>query len=82
MQTIFFDQAAPKKSTNLSINQELLKLARENHINLSQTLEQHLAELLKENQRRKWLEENREAINSYNSRIEKQGVFSDGLRLF
>jgi len=73
MQTIFFDQAAPKKSTNLSINQELLKLARENHINLSQTLEQHLAELL---------EENLEAINIYNSRIEKQGVFSDGLRLF
>lgn len=82
MQTTFFDQAAQKKSTNLSINHELLKLAKENHINLSQTLEQRLAELLKENQRCKWLEENLEAIDAYNARIKKQGVFSDALRLF
>lgn len=73
---------APKKSTNLSINSDLLRLAKESRINLSQALEQRLTELLREEQGRKWLEENRDAIGSYNSRIEKEGVFSDGLRRF
>jgi len=82
MQTILSKLDAPKKSTNLSINSELLRLAKENHINLSQTLEQRLAEMLREEQSRKWLEENHEAIDSYNSRIETGGVFSDGLRRF
>jgi len=82
MQATLFDLAAPKKSANLSINSDLLRLAKENHINLSQALEQRLAEVLREEQRRKWLAENREAINEYNSRIESRGVFSDELRRF
>jgi len=82
MQTNFFDPMAPKKSANLSINHELLKLAKENKINLSRELEQRLADILRETQRNKWMEENREAIACYNARIEKRGVFSDGLRLF
>jgi len=82
MQAAIFDHNAPKKSTNLSINSDLLRLARESRINLSQTLEQHLVELLKEENRLKWRAENREAINAYNKRIEVAGVFSDGLRQF
>ncbi|MFZ5775346.1 MAG: type II toxin-antitoxin system CcdA family antitoxin [Thermodesulfobacteriota bacterium] len=82
MQTELFDSSAPKKSTNLSINSDLLRLARESRINLSQALEQHLVELLRESQRRKWLAENHEAIDAYNSRIEQQGLFSDGVRRF
>ena len=82
MQATLFDPAAPKKSANLSINSDLLRLAKENHINLSQALEQRLAEVLREEQRRKWLAENIEAINEYNLRIEGRGVFSDGLRRF
>jgi len=82
MQAILSKIDAPKKSTNLSINSELLRLAKEHHINLSQTLEQRLAEMLREEQSRKWLEENHEAIDAYNSRIETNGAFSDGLRRF
>ena len=82
MRAILSNIDAPKKSTNLSINSELLRLARENHINLSQTLEQRLAEILREEQSRKWLEENHDAIKAYNSRIETNGAFSDGLRRF
>jgi len=82
MQATLYKPDAPKKSTNLSINSELLRLAKENHINLSQTLEQRLAEMLREEQSRKWLEENHEAIDAYNSRIESAGAFSDGLRRF
>jgi antitoxin CcdA len=77
-----YDTEAPKKSTNLSINSDLLRQAKEFHINLSKALEQRLAEILLEKKRRLWQEENREAIADYNQRIETSGVFSDGWRRF
>lgn len=77
-----FDTHAPKKPTNVSINSDLLQQAKEHHINLSQTLELRLAELLREEKRRQWQEENRDAVEEYNRRIEAHGVFSDGLRQF
>jgi antitoxin CcdA len=82
MQTNSYDSNAPKKSTNLSINSDLLRQAKERHINISQTLELRLAELLREEKSRTWKEENREAIIDYNRRIEAYGAFSDGLRRF
>ena len=48
-----FDQKAPKKPTNLSINSDLLMLAKKSGINLSRALEHRLAELLLEEKRRK-----------------------------
>ncbi len=82
METFLFDQRAPKKSANLSINSDLLRQAKERQINLSQALELRLAELLRDEKRQKWNEENREAIDDYNRRIEACGTFSDGLRHF
>ncbi|HEX9024564.1 MAG TPA: type II toxin-antitoxin system CcdA family antitoxin [Geobacteraceae bacterium] len=82
MQTSFFDPNAPKKSTNLSINSDLLRQAKERRINISQALELRLAELLREEKSRLWMEENQEAIEDYNRRIEARGTFSDGLRRF
>ena len=73
---------APKKSTNLSINSELLRQARERRINLSQVLELSLIELLREEKGRSWREENREAIEEYNRRVAAAGVYSDGVRRF
>ncbi len=77
-----FDTLAPKKATNLSINADLLRQAKELNINLSQTLEQRLAEIVREARRKQWLVENQDAIDAYNQRIEANGVFSDGLRQF
>jgi len=71
-----------KKSTNLSINSDLLRRARAHKINLSRTLEERLTEILRQVERQAWLTENAAAINDYNARIEKNGVFSDGLRSF
>lgn len=82
MQETLYNINAPKKSTNLSINSDLLRRAKDYRINLSKALEQRLVELLLEEKRREWKEENREAIASYNRRIEAAGVFSDGLRRF
>ncbi len=82
MGNIIFNPAAPKKSANLSINADLLQQAKQLNINLSQTLELHLAEIIRQAQRRLWLAENQSALDEYNRRIEKHGTFSDGLRMF
>ena len=82
MQLTLFNPNAQKKPTNLSINSDLLQQAKERHINLSQTLELRLAEILRDKKRQEWQEENQEAIEEYNKRVEARGVFSDGLRQF
>jgi antitoxin CcdA len=76
MQVNLYDPNAPKKSTNLSINSDLLRQAKGYRINLSKALEQRLVEMLLEEKRRRWREENRDAIEAYNRRIEAGGVFS------
>lgn len=82
MSNFVYNQAAPKKSVNLSINADLLHQAKQLNINLSQTLEQHLAEIIRQAQRSQWLAKNKNALDEYNRRIEKHGAFSDGLRRF
>lgn len=79
---MIFNPAAPKKSANLSLNADLLQQAKQLNINLSQTLEQHLAEIVRQAQSNRWLEENKNALDEYNRRIETRGTFSDGLRRF
>ena len=82
MNKIIFNQAAPKKSANLSINADLLQQAKQLNINLSRTLEQHLIEIIRQAQSSRWQEENKNALDEYNRRIETRGSFSDGLRRF
>ena len=77
-----YNPLAPKKAANLSINADLLSKAREMNINLSATLEQALADVLRNKQREQWLAENQEAFTTYNEHVEKHGLFSDGVRSF
>lgn len=77
-----YDPKAPKRATNLSINSDLLRMAREFDINLSATMEIALAGAVKDEQRNRWLAENRDAIEAYNEHVAANGVFSDGLRGF
>jgi len=77
-----YDRLAPRKPTNLSVNEDLLARARARHINLSATLEQALIEALRRKEREAWLAENQAAIERYNERVAQQGVFSDTLRSF
>ena len=69
-----------KQSVNVSIDSALLREARGMRLNLSKTLEERLAELVRQAGREQWLKKNREALEDYNQRIEQAGVFSDGLR--
>jgi antitoxin CcdA len=77
-----YDVTAPKKPTNLSINSDLLRKAKDLEINLSAALEQALTNQLKATQAQQWLEQNRNSIAAYNKSIDENGVFSDGLRSF
>lgn len=73
---------ATKKSANLSVRADLLEEARAYKINLSQTLEAALQVELKREKERRWLEENRAAIDAYNREIAEHGLFSDRFRSF
>jgi antitoxin CcdA len=74
--------AIPKRATNVSVRSDLLAAAREAGLNLSATLERALMEELAEAKRKKWRQENRDAITAYNEYVEKHGMFSDGVRSF
>ncbi|MCP1607350.1 type II toxin-antitoxin system CcdA family antitoxin [Pseudomonas citronellolis] len=77
-----YDPQAPKKATNLSLNSDLLKQARELDVNLSAVLEEALADVVRERLRQRWLEQNRQAIDAYNQHVDSAGVFADDLRSF
>jgi antitoxin CcdA len=77
-----YDETAPKRPANLSVNSDLLRQARALGINLSATLEEALAERLHRRQRDEWLAQHRAQIEAYNRAVDERGVFSDGLRSF
>ena len=71
-----------KKATNLSADESLLDQARRLKLNLSQVFEAGLTEAIRRRHGEEWLRKNRAAIDAYNEHVEKDGVFSDGLRSF
>ncbi len=73
---------APKKPVNLSLNSDLLKMGKDLGLNLSSVAETALAQAVKVSMAERWLKENAEAIQAYNTRIDTHGVFSDGTRMF
>jgi antitoxin CcdA len=72
----------PKKSINLSIDAELLRISKELNLNVSSIAEEALARAVKACLEEAWLKDNAGAIASYNARVEAGGVFSEGLRAF
>lgn len=82
MSTLHFDTGAPKKATNLSINSDLLRQAKELNINLSQQVEGYLSELVRQAKAQQWLADNAEFIAAYNKRIEEEGLPLEKYRAF
>ena len=76
------DSLSGKRPANLTISAKLLDKARALKINLSQTLEVRLAQVVREKEAEEWLTANRKAIDAYNARVERDGVWSDKLRGF
>ncbi|WP_374353382.1 type II toxin-antitoxin system CcdA family antitoxin [Limnohabitans sp.] len=67
-------EEAPKKPTNLSLNAEVLAMARELGMNVSRTVDALLAEEVKRQYWARWNEQNSAAIDHYNERIEREGL--------
>src|SRR5258708_6447669 len=76
--------AAPrrKRATNLSVDDRLLDRAKRLKLNLSQVFEAGLERAIRQREAEEWLKRNRAALDAYNERVEKQGVFIEGLRSF
>ncbi len=71
-----------RRAVNLTVNSALVQEAKALEINLSREFEAHLAALVRQRKQEKWLAENQDALNAYNAHIERDGVFSDGMRSF
>ena len=71
-----------KTRTNVSVDAELLALARELRINVSAALEGRLKELVAESRSLAWREEHAGAIEDANDFLERRGLWSDGRRQF
>ena len=73
---------APKKPVNLSLNAEVLAMARELGMNVSKTVDALLTEEVKRQYWARWQLQNQDAIASYNARIEQEGLPLDAFRSF
>ena len=63
-----------KRPVNLSINAHTLEQAKKLGINLSKTVDAFLQEEVKRRYWERWNEENAQAIDHYNARIEREGL--------
>lgn len=77
-----YEETARRKPVNVTVNEDILASARQYKLNLSRILEDSLISELKDRWQNDWLNENKAAITTYNKRIARHGVFSDGIRRF
>ena len=75
-------RVAPKRAINLSLNSKVLEMAKEMGMNISQTVDDLLTETVLKRYWSEWQANNKEAIEHYNARIAREGVFSDKYRTF
>lgn len=65
---------SPKRAANVSISRELLDEAKKLRVNVSQAAERGLSQAVAERRAEAWLEENRDALESSNEYVEKNGL--------
>jgi antitoxin CcdA len=70
----------PKRAVNVSIDAEVLNMAKGMNINLSHTLEDALRKRTQNERDRRFQDEHREAIEAHNRFIEKNGIWSKKYR--
>jgi len=73
---------AKKRATNLSVDADLLGRAKALGLNVSSVLEEGLRAKIREEEARRWLAENKDAIESLNEETRQHGLWSDRLRRF
>ena len=73
---------SPRRPTNVTLPESLLQEARAMGVNLSQACERGLAAAVAESRRERWLAENKEAIDSWNSYVAEHGLPLTAYRQF
>lgn len=71
-----------KRATNLSLSSDVLEAAKDLKINISQVCDNHLREVVRREQERKWREDHAEFITAYNATVEAEGLPLDEWRSF
>ena len=69
-----YDENAPRRATNITLNVELVEQARELGINLSRACERGIAEAVARKRAELWKEENREALEYAKEFVAKHGI--------
>ncbi len=68
------NQTVLKKATNITLSVDVLNEAKALGINISQTCDQYLRELVKIERERRWQQDNAEFIAAYNQTVEQEGL--------
>lgn len=63
-----------KRSVNLTVREDIWRLAKSLELNASQAAEQGLIQAIRESQEAEWLTENQAAIEAHNKRIKAKGL--------
>ena len=71
-----------KRAINLSLSSDVLEAAKHLEINISQVCDNHLREVVRREQARKWREDHADFIAAYNATIETEGLPLDEWRSF
>jgi len=71
-----------RRATNVTLPVELVAQAKALQVNVSQACENGLSRSVAEARRARWLDENKEAIEAYNERIERDGTILNRYRRF
>ncbi len=66
----------------IKMQRKKLKKAKQYKINISANVEKTLETLIYEYEKVNWEEQNRVAIEDYNKRVKKEGLFSDHFRYY
>lgn len=76
------DRAPFRRPTNLSLDSELVSEARSLDINISRACEQGLEQAVQQERRKRWIEDNREAMEASNAYVAEHGLPLAKYRLF
>ncbi|WP_066587183.1 MULTISPECIES: type II toxin-antitoxin system CcdA family antitoxin [Sphingomonas] len=76
------DRSAFRRPTNVSLDAELVEEARALDINISRACEEGLDRVVREERRRRWIEENRDAMEAYNEFVREHGLPLAKYRMF
>ena len=73
---------ASKVRVNLTLDEALVAQAKAVGVNLSAVAEEAIRLKTRAEESRRWIEQNRSALEAKAKLVEEQGLWSDGLRLF